>query len=455
VQQLHFEQILLATGWDKDITLKIDPSGYIQSIERTKSHEMGETITGAAIPGMPNLHSHAFQRAMAGLAEKRSSPTDSFWSWRKVMYGFLDMLEPEDVTAITAQLYMELMRGGYTAVAEFHYLHHSRTGQPYEDMSLMSQAVIEGARVAGMPITLLPVFYAHAGFGGLPPESGQRRFINTLDNYQELFSALQRLEMQDPNLTLGVAPHSLRAATKEEIVELLKFSPETPFHIHIAEQQKEIEDCIASYGRRPVEWLYENFDVNKRWCLVHATHLTDAEIIQTAKSKAVVGLCPLTEANLGDGIFPAKRFISEEGSFGIGSDSNICLNVARELESLEYGQRLLHQERNVLTSTAFPNTGHFLYKKSMSGGARALGQPHGGLQVGARANFVTLDLEHPDFYGRDQENFLNILLFSAAADFKTDVYIAGEKMVAQGRHKREEEITRTYKAHMSKLLANL
>ncbi|MAZ04292.1 MAG: formimidoylglutamate deiminase [Sneathiella sp.] len=455
MRQLHFEQILLETGWDRDITLKIDPSGYIQSIERTKSKEMGKSITGAAIPGMPNLHSHAFQRAMAGLAEKRSSPTDSFWSWRKVMYGFLDMLEPEDVTAITAQLYVELMRGGYTGVAEFHYLHHSRTGQPYDDKSLMSQAVIEGAQAAGMPITLLPVFYAHAGFGGVPPEHGQRRFINNLNDYQNLFSELQGFEQQDPNLTLGVAPHSLRAATKEEIGELLKLSPERPFHIHIAEQQKEIEDCIASYGKRPVEWLYENFDVDKRWCLVHATHLTDAEITLIAKSKAIVGLCPLTEANLGDGIFPAKRFVSEEGSFGIGSDSNICLDVARELEGLEYGQRLLHQERNVLTSITLPNTGHFLYKKSVSGGARALGQPLGGLQIGSRADFVALDLEHPDFYGRDRESFLSILLFAAAADFKTDVYIAGEKMVAQGRHKREEEITRTYKARMSNLLSSL
>jgi|TARA_R110002124_G_scaffold51649_6_gene149264 formimidoylglutamate deiminase len=455
VQQLHFEHILLDTGWAEGMTLEIDPSGYILSIERTMNKETGETITGATIPGMPNLHSHAFQRAMAGLAEKRASPTDSFWSWRKVMYGFLDMLEPEDITAITAQLYKELLRGGYTGVAEFHYLHHSRSGQPYGDKSLMSQAVIEGAKEAGMPITLLPVFYAHAGFGGLPPEPGQQRFINKLDRYQELFCALQCIEKQDPGLTLGIAPHSLRAATKDEIDELLKLSPESPFHIHIAEQQKEIEDCIASYGKRPVEWLYENFNVDDRWCLVHATHITDAEITQIAKSRAVVGLCPLTEANLGDGIFPAKRFISEEGSFGVGSDSNICLNAARELESLEYGQRLLHQERNVLTSKTLPNVGRFLYEKSMSGGARALGQPISGLQVGARADFIVLNLQHPDFYGRAQENFLDILLFSAAADFKTDVYIAGEKIVKQGQHKREEEITRTYKARMSKLLASL
>ncbi|MEX1035519.1 MAG: formimidoylglutamate deiminase [Sneathiella sp.] len=455
MQQFHFELILLKDGWARDIAVEIDPCGHIQSIEKSTSFGAYKTISGAAIPGMPNLHSHAFQRAMAGLAEKRASPTDSFWSWRKVMYGFLDMLEPEDVSAITAKLYAELMRGGYTSVAEFHYLHHNRTGQPYDDTSVMSQAIMEGARIAGMPVTLLPVFYAHSGFGGLAPEPGQRRFINNLNSYQELFSTLQNIEKQDPNLNLGVAPHSLRAVTKEEISQLLTLSPKAPFHIHIAEQLKEIDDCVAAYGKRPVEWLYENFDVDDRWCLVHATHVTDAEITLIARSKAIVGLCPLTEANLGDGIFPAKRFIAEDGKFGIGSDSNVCMSAARELESLEYSQRLLHRERNVLTSRIRPNVGRFLYEHSLTGGGQALGQSVSGLQIGARADFVTLDLEHPDLYGRPPENLLDILLFSTATDFRRDVYIAGQKIVTQGQHQREEEITRNYKKRMKTLLANL
>ncbi|WP_373084731.1 formimidoylglutamate deiminase [Sneathiella sp.] len=450
----HFEQVLLEDGWATDVSMEVDPAGHIISIEKSAQYNNFPRIRGAAVPGMPNLHSHAFQRAMAGLAERRSSPTDSFWSWRKIMYGFLDLLEPEDVTAITAQLYAELLTGGYTSVAEFHYLHHDRDGLPYETPSRMSEAIIEGARQAGMPLTLLPVFYAHSGFGGQAPEQGQRRFINSLDSYQEIHAAAEKMATEEPLLSVGVAPHSLRAATKDELDQLTRINPATPLHIHIAEQQKEISDCEAAYGARPLDWLYDNFNVDDRWCLVHATHVTDDELARIVTSRTIVGLCPLTEANLGDGVFPAKAFVDQGGMFGIGSDSNVCLSAARELESLEYGQRLFLQERNVISSKSQPDTGRYLYEKALAGGAQALNQPVGALRVGARADFIVLDMDHPDLYGRPREHILDILLF-ASDRLERDVFVAGHPVVSKGQHIHRDTISTTYKNRMKNLLSRL
>jgi formimidoylglutamate deiminase len=451
----HFDLAWLGNGWETDINIEVDASGIIRSVEKSTSKTEFQSVKGAVLPGMPNLHSHAFQRAMAGLAEKRSSASDSFWSWRKVMYGFLDLLEPEDVTAITAQLYVELLRGGYTSVAEFHYLHHDRNGAAYENPSCMADAVLEGARQAGMPVTMLPVFYAHSGFGGKTPEAGQRRFINSLESYHEIFSALNEAKAEHPHLTVGMAPHSLRAATREEIQAMREMASDVPFHIHIAEQQKEVSDCEAFSGARPVDWLYDNLDVDDRWCLVHATHVSSSEVSKMAKSGAVVGLCPLTEANLGDGIFPVRPYKDQDGYFGIGSDSNIAMSVARELECLEYGQRLQSQERNVLATEECPNVGNFLYTSSLTGGARALGQPIGALKVGSRADFVVLDTERPDFYGRSSENILDIYLFSATENAISEVFIAGNAVVQNGQHVKQEKIAAVYKRRMKDLLSRL
>ena len=347
-----FHHLLLPDGWRSPGFIDVDDAGNIVALPDgpAPGTNVGH-IAGYAVPGMPNLHSHAFQRAMAGLAERSGPGEDSFWTWRETMYRFVDRLSPDDLEAIAAQLYVEMLKAGYTSVGEFHYLHHAPDGDAYEDPGEMSLRILAAADRAGIGMTLLPVLYAAAGFGGQPPGAGQRRFVNGADEFLGLVTSLGRMCADDPQRRVGMAPHSLRAVPPEILAAALDgFDRHAPVHIHIAEQVKEVEDCIAWCGTRPVDWLLSNADVGDRWCLVHATHMTPSETSALAACGAVAGLCPTTEANLGDGLFSLPAYQAGEGRWGIGSDSNVSISPVEELRWLEYGQRLVLRKRGVTAS---------------------------------------------------------------------------------------------------------
>jgi formimidoylglutamate deiminase len=439
------ESALLPEGWARDVTIEIDGDGNVARTEANTGQGDAARLTGPAIPGMPNLHSHAFQRAMAGLTERvgqgAAGAEDSFWTWRTVMYGFVAKLTPDEVEAISTQLYIEMVKAGYTAVGEFHYLHHDPDGNPYDDPAEMSLRIVNAARIAGIGLTHLPVLYRHGGFGGKDAAAGQRRFLHDADGYARLLEALQSRFGEDPQFRLGIAPHSLRAVTPEllraGIAALDAVDAAAPIHIHIAEQMREVEECQAWSKRRPVEFLYENFDVGQRWCLVHATHMTDAERTRMATSGAVAGLCPTTEANLGDGIFPAIEYLEEGGAFGVGSDSHISVSPVEELRWLEYGQRLVRQRRNRLASNGEGSVGAALWRRALAGGARALGRKIGALAPGHRADMLVLDGDHPQLVGKQGDMLLDALVFAGNANPVRDVMIGGRWRVRDGQHEVE------------------
>ncbi|MEE8499088.1 MAG: formimidoylglutamate deiminase, partial [Kiloniellales bacterium] len=361
------ERALLPDGWARDVLFEIAPEGALARVTVGAPPGAAPHAAGVVLPGMPNLHSHAFQRAMAGLAERAGPKDDSFWTWREVMYGFVRQLSPDQVEAIAAQLYVEMLKAGYTAVGEFHYLHHDPDGRPYADPAEMSRRVIAAAKASGIGITQLPVLYGFADFGGQPAHAGQRRFLNHPERFLRLVEILIGDTRDDPQVAIGIAPHSLRAVTHETLVAALEgldaLDARAPIHIHIAEQRGEVRDCIEWSGLRPVEWLLENAAPDPRWCLVHATHVTEEEARRLAASGAVVGLCPTTEANLGDGVFPAPAYLAAGGAFGIGSDSHVSVSPIEELRWLEYGQRLSLGRRNLLAGDAEPRSvGAFLFE---------------------------------------------------------------------------------------------
>ena len=332
---LFAERALLPDGWVRDVLFEIGAEGSFTGVTANAEAGAAPRAAGVVLPGMPNLHSHAFQRAMAGLAERAGPNEDSFWTWREVMYGFVRALTPEQVEAIAAQLYVEMLKAGYTAVGEFHYLHHAPDGRPYADLVEMSHRVIAAAKTAGIGITQLPVLYGYGDFGGQPAGEGQRRFLNDPDRFLTLVQELLKEYRGDPQVRVGIAPHSLRAVTAETLSAAVSgldaLDGDAPIHVHIAEQNKEVHDCIEWSGERPVEWLLRNAALGPRWCLIHATHVTEEEAVRLAKSGAVAGLCPTTEANLGDGVFPAPAYLAAGGAFGIGSDSHISVSPVEEL----------------------------------------------------------------------------------------------------------------------------
>jgi formiminoglutamate deiminase len=389
-------------------------------------HEIG-------IPGLPNVHSHAFQRGMAGLAEARGPGSDDFWSWRDLMYRFAERITPDDLEAIAAQAYAEMLETGFTRVGEFHYVHHRPDGTPGPEMA---QAIAAAAQATGIGLTLLPVFYAHGGFGGAPAGEAQRRFLNTPDSFAKLVETCRGLTD-----VVGIAPHSLRAATPDELRAILP--PGGPIHIHIAEQMKEVQDCIAWSGKRPVEWLMDEMPVDERWTLVHATHLTDTERTALAGSGAVAGLCPITEANLGDGIFPAGDFLADGGQIAIGSDSNVRIDAAEELRLLEYGQRLTHHARNVL-ATPGHSTGARLFEAALTGGRQSLGA--------IDASWVSLNPADPAFASRTGDAILDSWIFAARAPIDC-VWINGKKRVENGSHVLRDAIDARFRATLARLLA--
>lgn len=457
MRRFLLRQALLPDGWHDNVLVNVDAAGLIAKAAPNASDATATLLDGTVLPGLPNLHSHAFQRAMAGLAERSGPGQDSFWTWRETMYRFAAKLTPADIEAIAGQLYAEMLEAGFTAVAEFHYLHHQPDGTPYADPAELSRRILSAADTAGIGLTHLPVLYRHGGFGAKAPQDRQRRFLHDAEAYARLLDALSPALRNRSDRRLGIAPHSLRAVTPEllrdGIAALDTIDPAAPIHIHIAEQTAEVEDCIAWSGKRPVQWLLDQGIVDKRWCLVHATHLDAGETQRLAESKAVVGLCPTTEANLGDGIFPAVDYMAAGGRIGIGSDSHISVSAAEDLRLLEYGQRLLHRSRTLLAGGPNRSTGRRLFEATVRGGAQALGQPMGAIAPGYRADFILLDTEAPALAGRSGDMALDAWIFSnQARSVIRDVYVAGNRVVENGSHIRSEDLTAQQAKALRRLL---
>lgn len=450
MQRLFFDSALLPDGWAKNVTLEIDHGTIVELTvnARTTGIERGGAI---ALPGLASLHSHTFQRGMAGLAETRGPTSDSFWSWRQVMYRFLSVLAPEDIEAIAAFAFMEMLEGGFSAVGEFHYLHHAIGGEPYANLAEHSERIVAAAAETGIGLTLLPVFYAQGGFGAAPPSEGQRRFINDPDRFARLVEDAGRALSRLPDAMLGIAPHSLRAVTPESLARVLAANKEGPIHIHIAEQVREVEDSLAWSGQRPVEWLFDHVAVDPRWCLIHATHMNEREGRMLAASGAVAGLCPITEANLGDGIFDAPTMIDAGGRFGVGTDSNIEITAPGELKQLEYSQRLALRGRNIFPEREGQSTGAALYRGALSGGAQAMGRKIGVLGVGYRADIVVLDAAHPDLAHVMDDGWLDSYIFAAGTRALDSVIVGGVKQVRSGRHVARDRITARYVKTLARL----
>ena len=447
------ERALLPTGWANDVRFEVGADGRLTQVEANASADAAERLRGPVLAGMPNLHSHAFQRAMAGLAEVAGNPNDSFWTWRDLMYRMVGKINPAQLHIIARQLYIEMLKAGYTSVAEFHYVHHDADGQPYADRTELSRQISQAAASSGIGLTLLPVLYTHSGFGGQAPNDGQRRFINSTEQYLDLQARLQPILAAQPAQQLGLCFHSLRAVTPQQITDVLAASdPACPVHIHIAEQQKEVDDCLAWSGKRPLQWLYDNVEVDDRWCLVHATHADPDEVTRMAKSRAIAGLCLTTEANLGDGIFPAVEFLAQGGRMGIGSDSHVSLSVVEELRWLEYGQRLRDQRRNRLYRSDQPMVGRTLFDAALDGGTQALGQPIGRLEVGKRADWVVLDGNDPYLATATDDGILNRWLFAGGDRQVRDVLVNGQWVVRDGRHAGEEDSSRAFTQVLRELL---
>ena len=443
MNQLFAADALLPTGWARNVLIAWDGAGRIAQVTPGATAPAGvPTAAGPVIPGMPNLHSHAFQRAFAGLTEYRGQAEDSFWSWRNLMYRFAQRITPESLEAIATWLYIEMLEAGYTSVCEFHYVHHDTDGRPYADDATLSLALLRAARTAGIAITLLPVLYQTSGFGAKPPRADQARFIRSTDN---MLSLLERLApaAQAQGAVLGLAPHSLRAVPPDSLTAavqgLTALNPQAPIHIHIAEQTQEVDDCIAWSGQRPVQWLLNHAPVDERWCLVHATHMTPDEYAGAARTGAVAGICPTTEANLGDGIFDMPLWLQHGGRWGVGSDSHACVNAAEELLMLEYGQRLSRRQRNVLASSSQPEVATAMTLQAVQGGAQASGRwgagAAAGIAVGQSADWVVLDAQHVALRGLPAPAMLSAHVFASHRTSAIDsVWVGGASRVAQGRH---------------------
>jgi formimidoylglutamate deiminase len=465
----YAENILLSDGWATDKTLTIE-NGIITAITPGKStsskkisspEEAIIKLSGTVIPGMVNCHSHAFQRAFAGFSEQSSAGQDSFWTWRKVMYKFLRQLDHNDAQIIASQLYIEMLKKGYTRVAEFHYLHHSIDGETYTKLdkntklTTMAQAIFTAAKHAGIGLTILPVLYQYAGFGQQKPNKNQKRFINSTTQFNQLVSNCFTLSKQYQNTNVGIAPHSLRAVDQESIkiaVQHIRALDENaPIHIHIAEQQQEVNDCLAHYKKTPVQWLLENIAVDKHWCLIHATHITEQEQQAIVASKAIVGICPTTEANLGDGIFPTAEFLELNGTFAIGSDSHISINPIEELRWLEYSQRLQKKQRTILATNEQTSVGQNLWQKAAAGGAQCTNTNTGSLAIGKQADLLVLDDQQTRLFANTNQHLLDSMIFASQQNVVKDVMVNGCWVVKNSKHAQEQNSAENF----AKLLTRL
>lgn len=457
--KLFAEQALMPDGWRDNVLIEIDGES-IGAVTVGAPREGATVVAGPLIPGMQNLHSHAFQRAMAGLTERAGPSGDNFWAWREQMYRFLERITPEDNEAIATQLYIEMLKSGYTSVAEFHYLHHDPDGKPYAHPATMAESIVGAARTTRIGLTLLPVFYAHATFGGTPPNPGQRRFIHDVDHFGKLvetaFTWLGSPRTKGTLRRVGIAPHSLRAVTPDElralIAQLDAIDPSAPIHIHAAEQLKEVNDCRAWSGKRPVAWLLEKQKLGPRWCLVHATHLDDDETFRMANAGAVAGLCPSTEANLGDGIFNAPDYFMQHGRWGIGGDSHVGVDPFRELAIVEYAQRLKSARRNILSTPHVASVGGGLYRQALAGGASALGQRSGAIATGCLADLVVLNPDDTALAEHRGDAILDAAIFGPARNPVRDVMVGGAWVVRGAHHAGEVEAFRKYRETLKRLL---
>ncbi len=456
MQAIFAQNALTPDGWQKDVLVELNDSGRISNVSINAQPADGRTThVPLLLPAMCNLHSHTFQRAMAGLAERRGpAGRDSFWTWREIMYRFLDLLSPDDIEAVAAFAFMEMQEAGFAAVAEFHYVHHQPGGAAYSDVGELSARIANAAEQTGIGLTLLPVLYRYGGVDQRPLQGGQQRFGNDLDRYQKL---LARAEECVANLSadahLGVAPHSLRAVGLDDLREAQSMRPHAPLHMHIAEQLPEIDEVRAAYGQRPVEWLLDNCRVDERWCLIHCTHMTDEETANLAETGAVAGLCPVTEANLGDGIFNGPQYRQAGGALGVGSDSNIRITVAEELRQLEYSQRLRDTARVVLADHG-QSCGRTLYEAALAGGSQALGRASGAIRQGCWADLVAIDQTR--FAGAAAEDgLLDGWIFTGDNGAVSDVWSAGRHCVREGIHIERETIAARYTQTIQKLMGLL
>jgi len=450
-QSLFAEYAYLPDGWRRNVLLEWNADGMLTSVtpDSTPATAGMAYAAGPLMPGMPNLHSHAFQRAMAGLTEYRANATDTFWSWRDLMYRFAARISPEGLAAIAQWLYIEMLKAGYTSVCEFHYVHHAPDGTPYANPAELAQRVVDAAKQTGIGMTMLPVLYQYSGFGSREPRADQRRFINSPDGLLDLLGKLRDARAEDASLRYGVAPHSLRAVSADSLHAVLggldAMLPGAPVHIHIAEQTAEVDACLETEGARPVQWLLDRFNVDSRWCLVHATHVDAHETAALARSGAIAGLCLTTEANLGDGIFPAYEYLEASGRIGVDWRS--------ELRLLEYGQRLSRRQRNVLASAQTSHVADRLYAAALEGGARATGRAVGALEAGRRADWIVLDAAHSSIAGHAPDSWLSGVVFCEHGESPVrDVYAGGEKLVDNRRHRDEEGAYAQYRVALADLL---
>ena len=451
---LFAKRALLASGWAENVRLEI-MNGIITNLTTHAQEVVGDTRTDTLLPALGNLHSHTFQRAMAGMTEFRMAGRDSFWTWRDLMYRFTEHLTPEQIEAIAALVFLEMQEAGYASVGEFHYIHHQKGGVPYDDIGELSNRICAAAATTGIGLTHLPVLYTYGGAGKVPLEAGQLRFGNSVDRFAKLVErAREGVSALPDDCLVGIAPHSLRATSPDDLAIALKSHVSGPVHIHISEQPKEVQDIQSWLGARPVEWLLENNDVDANWCLIHATHMTEKETVDMAKSGAVAGLCPVTEANLGDGPFNGQTYLNAGGIFGVGSDSNVLISLTEELRTLEYSQRLRDLARNVLV-VGEGSVGHTIYTTAARGGAQALGRDAGEIGVGKLADLVAIDSNTQSLCSLRKDQILDGLVFAAKDTVVTDVWSAGRHVVKDGRHIARNEIVANYRDAMTSLLASI
>lgn len=453
---LHAADALLPSGWARNVMIEWDDAGVISRVAVEVERATGvASATGVVLPGMPNVHSHSFQRAMAGLAEFRGHPTDDFWTWREQMYRLVRLLEPEDIEAISAHLYIEMLKHGYTTVAEFHYLHNDRDGKPYADRAELAHGIVGAASAAGIALTLLPVLYAHGGFGHKPLSPAQRRFGGDPAAIVAILRGIAEFHLPAPLLRLGIAPHSVRAIDALLLTEMVdataRMDPTMPIHMHVSEQTGEVAECLQTHGVTPLQWISDLVEVDRRWCFIHATHLTALEMRKLAASGGAIGLCPTTEANLGDGIFDFVPWMESRAPWGIGGDSHVSVSPFEELRALEYSQRLRMRVRVVASEESSPDVGANLWSAAAAGGAQAVGHPVGAIAPGLRADFVVLDGDDVDFESLGAAARLGVAIFSGNSNRVRDVYVGGRAVVEDGRHGSEDEARNAYRRALARL----
>ena len=454
-KHIFAKKALLPNGWSNNVIIEIDQSGLISNVTENNNHKVDADLNEEIIlPAMNNLHSHSFQRAMAGLTEARSPQgNDNFWSWRNLMYQFLDVLTPEEIFSITLFSQMEMLQSGYVGVGEFHYLHNQIGGTKYDNIAELSEKVLEASEESGISICLLPVVYERGGCDNRELEGGQLRFHNNIDTFEELYNQIKVFLSKNENFSLGVAAHSLRAVKNETLNKIINLT-DGPIHIHAAEQVKEVEEITSFYKMPPVEFLFKNFDINKRWCLIHCTQMSELETDLLSKSGAVAGLCPVTEANLGDGIFNGFQYNERKGLYGIGTDSNINISLTEELKTFEYSQRLLNKKRAVISNQK-KSTGRKLFDDCLEGGARALQINNGKIQKGFNADLISLPNTNNELDGLEDDKILDYWIFASRENDVQKLWNKGKCLVENGKHLNFDDIQSNYRKTIKNLQEKL